>query len=443
MTKNKSAARDVALAALTTIEKDGAYSSKALQAVTQHQSLSARDEGLVWRLVYGVVSQRLSLDYILNQFCRRKVSTLSPVLRNILRLACYQLVYLDRIPDFAAVNEAVARAKKSAGSGMSGFVNAVLRNVVVNRDKLFDDLIPGSVEEISVRHSHPLWMVETFVQRWGIEFTAAMVAANNATAPLTVRVNTEKVGIQEFIDAAAQVGLRGHRGKYWDEAVVFDGDVRFKELPGFADGWFIVQGEASMLPPLCLDVQPGQDVLDMCSAPGGKTTQLAQLASPGKVVACDLHPHRLKLVSENLQRLGLDNCLTIAGDAALLDGKLHDRFERILLDAPCSGLGVIRNKPDIKWSRKPQDIEELAALQLRILRAGCNLLVPGGILVYSTCTLTQQENQGVIDALLGERGDMSLVDPGVPELTSQEYISTFPHLHGLDGFFIAKLKKVV
>lgn len=442
MTKDKSAARDVALAALTTIEK-GAYSSHALQAVTRHQSLSSRDEGLVWRLVYGVVSQRLSLDYILNKFCRRKVSHLSPILRNILRLSCYQLVYLDRIPDFAAVNEAVAMAKKCAGSGMAGFVNAVLRNVVGNRGKLFADLVPGSIEDISVRHSHPQWMVEDWVKRWGIEFTAALCGANNATAPLTVRVNSRRVGVEKFIDAAARVGLQGQRGKYWDEAVVFYDDVRFNKLPGYADGWFIVQGEASMLPPLCLDVQPGQDVLDMCSAPGGKTTQLAQLAHPGKVFACDLHPHRLKLVSENAQRLGLDNCLTVAGDAALLNGKLNSRYERILLDAPCSGLGVIRNKPDIKWARKPQDIGELAALQLRILKSACDLLAPGGVLVYSTCTLTEQENHGVIDALLEERGDMIVVDPGLAELADQGYISTFPHLHDLDGFFIAKLKKVV
>ncbi len=443
MTKNSSAARDVALAALTTIEKEGAYSNHVLQAETRRQRLSPRDEGLVWRLVYGVVTHRLCLDYILNQFCRRKVSSLSPVLRNILRLACYQLIYLERIPDYAAVNEAVTKDRKVAGGGMAGFVNGVLRNVVGNRDQLFQNLRPGTVEEISVRHSHPQWMVEAWVERWGSDFSAALCAANNEVAPLTVRVNTTRIGVDDFIAAAAQVGLQGQRGKYCDKAVVFHDHTPFNMLPGFGDGWFIVQGEASMLPALCLGVQPGQDVLDMCSAPGGKATQLAQLSYPGKVLACDLYPHRLKLVAENAQRLGLDNCLTALGDAALLEGKLNRHFERILLDAPCSGLGVIRNKPDIKWSRKPQDIEDLAALQLRLLKAGCNLLAPGGFLVYSTCTITKQENQEVIDALLEERRDMLVVDSCLPDLVPSGYISTFPHLHGLDGFFIAKLKKVV
>lgn len=442
MTINNPAARDVALAALIAIEKEGAYSGHVLQGETRRHSLSARDEGLVWRLVYGVVTYRLSLDYILNQFCRRKVSQLSPALRNILRLACYQLVYLDRIPDFAAVNEAVNRARKSAGAAMAGFVNGVLRNVIRNRDQLFRDLVPNSIREISLRHSHPQWMVKDWVQRWGSDFAASLCAANNKPGPLTVRVNTKKLSVNQFLAEADQAGLKGRRSQYADEAVVFAGDARFSQLPGYKEGWFIVQGEASMLPSLCLEVQPGQDVLDMCSAPGGKTTQLAQLAHPGKVVACDLHSSRLKLVEENAKRLAQDNIETVLGDAALLDQKLNRRFERILVDAPCSGLGVIRNKPDIKWTRQPQDVEDLAQLQLRILRAGCNLLKPGGILVYSTCTITQAENQGVIHALLEERGDMQLAEPGLPEFGT-EFVSTFPHLHNLDGFFIAKLIKVV
>jgi 16S rRNA (cytosine967-C5)-methyltransferase len=442
MTSNNPAARDVALAALIAIEKEGAYSGHVLQAETRRHSLSARDEGLVWRLVYGVVTYRLSLDYILNQFCRKKVNQLSPVLRNLLRLACYQLVYLDRIPDFAAVNEAVNRARKSAGPGMAGFVNGVLRNVIRNRDGLFKDLEPGTISEISLRHSHPQWMVESWVQRWGSDFTGSLCAANNRPGPLTVRVNTGKLSVNQFLVAAQEAGLEGQRGRCSDEAIVFAGDTRFSKLPGYQEGWFIVQGEASMLPALCLDVQPGQDVLDMCSAPGGKTTQLAQLAYSGKVVACDLHPSRLKLVEENARRLGLGNIETVLGDAAFLDQKLNRRFERILVDAPCSGLGVIRNKPDIKWTRQPRDIEELAGLQLRILRAGCNLLKPGGILVYSTCTISQAENRGVIHALLEERRDMQLAKPGIPGFGT-EFVETFPHIHDLDGFFIAKLIKVV
>lgn len=443
MTQDTPSARDIALAALVAIEKNKAYSGQALETLTRGHSLSPRDERLIWQLVYGVISYRLALDYILNQFCRREVSGLSPSLRNILRLACYQLVYLDRIPDFAAVNEAVERARKTAGRGMAGFVNGVLRNLLRNKEKIFQDLKPGTVQEISVRHSHPLWMVESWVQRWGKDFATSLCAANNMVSSLSVRVNTKEIGVDDFIAAAAEKGLWGQGGSYSEQAVVFPPGTSFSQLPGFAKGWFSVQGEASTLPALCLDVQPGQDVLDMCSAPGGKATQLAQMVYPGKVIACDLHSSRLKLVDENAKRLGWDNIEIIRADAAKLDHMLNRKFKRILLDTPCTGLGVISKKPDIKWSRQPKDVKDLASLQLQFLRAGCNLLDSGGILVYSTCTITEEENQGVIAAILEERNDIVLVDPGLPELTREGFVSTFPHIHGLDGFFIAKLTKVV
>jgi len=444
MTKDTVAARDVALAALVNIEKNQAYSGLALQAETRRYSLSERDERLVWRLVYGVVSHSLSLDYILDQFCRRRVSTLSPSLRNTLRMACYQLVYLDRIPDFAAVNEAVTRARKTAGSGMAGFVNGVLRNVLRNREGLFENLPADPTQAISIRYSHPAWLVDKWVKSWGSEFTAALCAANNEPVPLTVRVNTTRVTVERFIAASNEKGLNPAQGKYCPQAVVFPADTPFSQVPGFKEGWFLVQGEASMLPAQCLEIHAGQDVLDMCSAPGGKATQMAAAAFPGQVTACDLYQARLKLVAENAARLGQKNIITVQGDAAQLDRTLTQGFDRILLDAPCSGLGVIRKKPDIKWTRQAKDLAELAALQQKILNSACNLLNPGGILVYSTCTLTHEENQGVIRSLLQQRRDLKLVNPGWPELTNPEgFIITYPHLHGLDGFFIAKLIKVV
>ena len=216
---------------------------------------------------------------------------------------------------------------------MAGFVNGVLRNVIRNRDGLFKDLEPGTISEISLRHSHPQWMVESWVQRWGSDFTGSLCAANNRPGPLTVRVNTGKLSVNQFLVAAQEAGLEGQRGRCSDEAIVFAGDTRFSKLPGYQEGWFIVQGEASMLPP-CLDVQPGQDVLDMCSAPGQDDTA-GSAGLFGQVVACDL-TLPLKLVEENARRLGLGNIETVLGDAAFLDQKLNRRFERILVDAPAA-----------------------------------------------------------------------------------------------------------
>ena len=441
MSKDSFSARAVALAALNSIEKDQAFSGLALQAGAKKQPLPPREERLVWRLVYGVTTYRLSLDYILNQFCRREVATLSPTLRNILRLACYQLVYLDRIPDFAAVNEAVDMTRKHAGKGMSGFVNGVLRNVLRNQDGLFQKLKPGSIQQISVLTSHPEWIVKMWVKRWGLEFTAQVCEANNRPVPLTIMVNTGKISVDEYLDLAQENGLAGRAGKYHPHALVFPPDTPFAQLPGFKQGLFMVQGEASMLPVACLELESGHHVLDMCSAPGGKTIQIARIAE--KVTACDLHGFRLKLVRENAARMGMLNIETITADAAHLNQHISTKFDRILLDAPCTGFGVIRKKPDIKWTREPKDIKELADLQLKMLQTACEMLNPGGILVYSTCTMSEPENEGVVRKIL-ERSDIHAVGIDIPGIESSNgQISTFPHKDDMDGFFIAKLTKVV
>lgn len=432
------AARAVALAALTNIEKNKAYSGLTLKQAKK-QPLSPRDERLVWRLVYGVITYRLGIDYILNQFCRRKIDKLSPTLRNILRLACYQLVYLDRIPDFAAVNEAVDMARRSAGKGMAGFVNGVLRNILRNREELFAGLTKNTREYISIFHSHPQWLVDQWIQRWGVDFTSELCEANNKPAPLTIRVNTDKITVDDYLALAAKKDLEGRRGRYCPDALVFAPESPFSQLPGFDEGLFIVQGEASMLPALVLDVNPGDTVLDMCSAPGGKTAQLAQRTD--SVTAWDLYPSRLKLLRQNAARLGLKNIATFAGDAAKIDTDV--RYDRVLLDAPCSGFGVLRKKPEIKWTRDIADIQELQQLQLQLLHKGCNLLKPGGYLVYSTCTLIEQENEGVVGEILNQRADIQAVSINLPELANAGEVTTFPHIHNLDGFFIAKLTKVV
>lgn len=443
MKQDTTAAREVALAALNNVDRNQAYSGLVLQAEARKNALTPREQRLVWKLVYGVITYRLSLDYALNQFCKRDVGRLSPSLRNILRLACYQLIYLDRIPDFAAVHQAVSMARRISGQKMAGFVNGVLRNVVRSRDDLFNDL-PYTPEGIAIRHSHPLWMVEKWIERWGTDFAAQLCQANNLAAPMTIRVNTEKISVEDYAALAVDKGLNPVRGRFSSQALVFPSGTSFSDLPGFSQGFFIVQGEASMLVADCLSLNSGQSAIDMCSAPGGKATHIASIVRPGRVIACDLHESRIGLIRTNASRLGLENIEAFQADAVQLPRLIGERFDRVLVDAPCTGLGVIRKKPDIKWTRKQEDIGTLAALQRKLLFSGCELLKPGGILVYSTCTLVKEENQDIIHSVLAEREDIEpevLISPGLQD--KDGFIRTFPHRDDLDGFFIAKLKKVV
>ncbi|MTI96759.1 MAG: 16S rRNA (cytosine(967)-C(5))-methyltransferase RsmB [Firmicutes bacterium] len=432
--------RGLALKLLNKIEQNQAYSGLVLQTELKNAKLKPVDMRLVYRLIYGVLSYRLTIDYVIQKFCARKIA---PGVRNILRLAIYQLLYLDRVPDFAVVNEAVKLASQNGGARVGGFVNAVLRNILRQRDSLFADLPNGAPEEISVHESHPRWLVDKWCKRWGADFTRELCAANNQPAPLTVRVNTKVCGIDKFCRQLDKQGIPWSHCKYSVRGIVLP-QTPFGDVPGFDLGWFIAQGEASMLAVEALDPQPGDSILDMCSAPGGKATYLAELAAPGQVMAVDLFDARLKLVGQNMARLQIDNIDLLAGDATTLETKFNTGYDRILLDAPCSGFGVVRKKPEIKWSRSPGDLTELSKLQSNLLNQACKLIKPGGVIVYSTCTLTWEENEAVIEKAVKANENLRLVPFKISGLSADKgSLTLFPHVHGTDGFFIAKLQRMI
>lgn len=432
-------AREAALEALLRIEEDKAYVGPVLGSSLGRLGLSAADRGLYYNLVYGVITHRLAIDHCLGQLCKKGLKTMKPEAVNILRLGAVQLLFMDKIPAFAAVNEMVDIARKRLGKAGSGFINAVLRNIIRQGLSLFADLKSGTSREISIRTSHPLWLVEKWQAWWGHDFTKELCEANNRPGPLTVRVNTRRISREDYLKKCEELALYARASEESPLGVVFAPGTGFSALPGFQEGWFIVQGEASQLPALALNPGSGDKVLDMCSAPGGKTAQLA--AASGQVVALELYPQRVVKVKENLARLGLDNVELKAGDARF-SGLGESSFDDVLLDAPCSGFGVIRNKPDIKWSREEKDILELNQLQRELLAEGARVLKPGGSLVYATCTLVREENEDMAQWAMMNL-PVKLTGFSLPSREApQGMLTVYPHRDGLDGFFIAKFIKV-
>ncbi len=432
-------ARQAALEALILVSK-GSWLDRAMEGLVPQHAPTA-DRRLAYNLAYGVTSQQLVLDHVLDRFCRQGVASLSPLLRIILRLGLYQLIYLDRVPDYAVVNEAVTQARQRLGQPMARVVNGILRNVLRNKDQLLTNLPSQAAKRIAIEFSHPQWMVDHWLERWGAEFTRQLCLANNQPAPLSLRVNNQRISRKDLVAKLADCGIEARSSSWDSNMLVLPATTAFSDLPDFGQGLYTIMGEASALPVQNLDLKPGQNVLDMCSAPGGKAAYAAELVAPGTVTAIELHKHRAAAIGETVQRLGLENVTVVTGDARNA-GKLAGRsFPRILLDAPCSGSGVLRRKPDIKWRYSRQDIEQLTRLQRQLLEAACDCLAPGGFVVYSTCSLLRWENEDVVQQALC-RSDMASV-PVTIGGDQHQYGNLFPSVHGIDGFFIAKLQKEV
>ncbi|GAA3407055.1 16S rRNA (cytosine(967)-C(5))-methyltransferase RsmB [Paenibacillus hodogayensis] len=444
-------ARELALAVLTRVETGQAYSNLLLNQMLQKHGLSKSDAGLATELVYGTIQRRNTLDYWLEAFVAKGLAKLEPWVRNLLRLSVYQLRYLDRIPEHAAVNEAVSIAKRDGHAGISGMVNGVLRNVIRRKDELTipDSLDP--VSRISLETSHPAWLVKQWAERFGVETAERICRSNNEPPHASVRVNTLRLTRGELLERMEQAGMRARESVLAAEGVVVESGGNMALTPWYAAGELSVQDESSMLVAAMVDPQPGMSVLDCCAAPGGKTAHLAELMNDnGRIVACDLHEHKRELIAAQSDRLGLRCVETRTLDARHLPETFAGTvFDRILLDAPCTGLGVIRRKPDIKWTKTAQDSIDIAGLQAELLDKAADLLAPDGVLVYSTCTISAEENERVVERFLLAHPAFSLEQPpeplrsSLPEGTIAENgaVTVLPHRFGSDGFFIARLRK--
>lgn len=443
-------ARAAALKTLYEILENGAYSNIALNKQLEASELKELDRAFATELVYGTIKWKLTLDWIIKQFSSIKPGKISPWIMNILRLGIYQLLYMDRIPVSAACNESVTLAKRYGHSGSSGFVNAVLRNVARSRDNLrYPDRKNEPVKYLSVKYSYPEWMAERFLKLYGEEFTENLLSSGNAVPDLTVRVNTLKISREELIEALKKEGVEASPGKYVNEAVVLINPSSLVKLDAFKKGLFQVQDESSMLAGRILDPKPGELVIDACSAPGGKATHMAQLMeNKGLVLARDIHEHKIRLIDEAAQRLGINIIKTEIFDASGKDVKNNMKADRVLLDAPCSGLGIIRKKPDIKWTRTADEAGQLPELQNRLMEAASGCVKPGGVLVYSTCTILPEENQMVVEKFLKNNAEFELDDitgliPGELHgyIENKGFLQLFPNRDGIDGFFMARIRR--
>ncbi len=434
--------RGVAARLLARVERGG-FADRLLEAALPAVD-EPRDRGLLTELVYGTLRAQARLDHVLSRFAKRPLKTLHPEVRAALRLAAYQLVCLDRVPPHAAVGEAVEHVKRVVPAA-AGFANALLRRVAAEGRAV--PLPEGDpVARLAVETSHPVWMVEREVAAHGLDEARRRLLAASAAAPLVLRARPPGGdAAARLVARLAEAGVAARPGRVAPDAVVLEpgalppGGV--PALAGFAGGAFAVQDEASQLVAVLLDPEPGARVLDLCAAPGGKTGHLADLVGPtGQVVALDADPARLGRIRETIARLGIAEQVMVAAHDATrpLEGPLAGPYDAVLVDAPCSGLGVVRRNPDILWRRRPEEIPALAGGQRRILDAAAHAVRPGGRLVYSVCTTTPEEGPDVVSAFLAAHPDFA-PDPGggAPE----GRLVTHPAGGGLDGFFVQRLRR--
>ena len=442
--------RKIAFDILHRIEKEHSYADLLLDQALSREGLVGPDRGLLTELVYGTLRRQGTLDHLIDQFSHQKAQKLERNVLLLLRLGLYQLLFLDRVPVPAAVHETVELAKRHAPRA-SGMINAILRRTDREREHLpFPDPTAEPTAYLAARHGHPRWLANLWLEQLGMPEAEALAMAMAEPAPLTLRTNSLLIDRDDLLERLAEEGATVTPTRWSPLGIYLNGGPPLATLPSFRDGLFIVQDEASQLAVHLLAPQPGEIVLDLCAAPGGKTTLLAQLmGNRGEITACDRHERKLRLVRENAERLGIDTITTLAGDATRPLPELAGRqFDRVLVDAPCSGLGVIRRNPEGKWWKSPDDLIQLAASQRRILATAAGYLKPGGTLLYATCSTSREENEAVIDDFLSTNQSFVLEPvpqalPAIAELATPEgYFRSWPHRHGMDGFFAARLKKL-
>ncbi len=443
------AARHAAFKVLLRIEKERSYADLLIDRELKEGRLAGADRGLFTELVYGSLRRQGTLDHFISQFSRTPVARLERAVLVIIRLGLYQMFFLDRVPVSAAVNESVNLAKEMAPKA-AGFINAVLRNADRGRaDILYPDPAKEPVAYLAARHSHPRWLVEKWLEQLGFEEAEQLAAIMSTPPPFTIRVNRMKASREELLCRLAGEGLTAVPCCYAPDGIIITSPVSLPALRSFQEGLFTVQNEASQLAVILMGTQPGDHVLDICAAPGGKATYLAEITGRyGSVVACDKNSRKLQQVSEAATRLGIENIVINVMDATKPSITLSDKlFDQLLLDAPCSGLGVIQHKPEGKWWKEPTDPERLAVTQLAILENSVHLLKAGGVLLYATCSTTETENEQVIDRFLASNPGF-LIEPVTSQLqhlaemeTTRGYFRSWPHRHGMDGFFAARLRK--
>lgn len=433
-------AREVALRALVACEKQGAWSDGFLKKTLRTAGLDSRDAALATRLCFGVLQNQLLLDYYLNQLSKVDVEKMEATVRNSLRIGAYQILFLDRVPNHAAVSESVNLARKGSKNPRSaGLVNGVLRALVRQKDQL------EPPEDPALRYSHPKWLAETFICRLGREEAEQLMAADNGEPPTCAQVNTTRATAEQVAETLRNEGVEVKFHPWLPDCLLLSHTGSLEELSAFRDGLFYIQDAAAKLAVLAADLRDGMNVLDACAAPGGKSFAAAiAMQGRGSVTSCDIHPHKIELILAGAKRLGLDHISAEVLDAKSRKDEFLNSFDAVIADVPCSGLGIIRKKPDIRY-KDPKPLENLPRVQSAILENVSYYVKPGGVLLYATCTLLERENEDIVRKFLDKHKDFTLEGfeiPGDFEGAKDGMVTCWPHRHGTDGFFFAKLRRM-
>ena len=450
--------RETILTILVKIDSKQGFINILLSRSLDKKKISTRDAAFITEITYGVVRNRNKLDWALSQFSTKPLSETAVLIRNILRMGVYQLLFLDKVPDYAVCNESVKLAKKYGNLRISKFVNGVLRNIIRNRENIrWPDKEKETALYISTIYSHPLQIVERWLKRFGFADTVKICQANNKIPTLVIRTNTLKISRSDLKKMLEKEKISVREGIFTEEALYVRGLSNITKFPAYREGLFQIQDEASILVSHLLDPSPGESVIDVCSAPGGKTTHLAQLMeNKGDLLAMDSNKLRLIMVKRNCRRLGIDIVKTRQNNGAILAEKYLKAADKVLIDVPCTGLGVIRRKPDLRWQTyDSKRFKQLTKLQGKILDIASNYLKIGGRLVYSTCSTEPEDNEEIVSKFLEKHPDFELedlskfikerkLDTYVSDQHKQEkFIQILPGISNLDleldGFFMAKI----
>lgn len=425
--------REAALSALAAWRKNGAWPEAYLNSLVRREGMERRDAALTYRLVCGVIQNVTLCDRCISAYSSIPMNKIQPIVLDIIRIGVYQLCFMNRIPVHAAVSESVKLARKKANPSAAGFVNAILRKIAGQGIPEIDTT--DDIEYLSVKYSHPRWLTQRIVDELGREDGERYLACDNELAPICAQVNTLKATTEEVISSLADEGVTV-RKTMGGLDLIGAGDP--SDLTVFKNGSIFIQDNAANLAVRVADPKPDMRVLDGCAAPGGKSFAAAvMMENRGRILSRDIHEKKLVRISREAARLGIDIIETEAGDARVLRPDMEKRFDVVIADVPCSGLGVIRKKPDIRF-KKPEDIEGLPEIQLAILTNLAKCCKPGGTVLYSTCTILSRENGDVVRRFLGENSGFRL-EPF--DMSEDGMLTLYPHIHGTDGFFIARLRR--
>lgn len=433
----KTTARQTAYSVLLKIFKDGAYSNLALDAALKKTRLDVRERAFASALVYGTCERLITLDYELEKHLSKPIGKLKPQVLAILRLGAYQLLFADSVPDSAAVNESVKLAKNNGCSYASGLINAVLRKISKSGLQLPDEA--DKVKYLSIKFSCPQWLIEKWIFEYGEMKTENILTYSLKKNKITIRVNTVKTSAEELMKSLVASGVICENAPIEDSLIISELPCSVEELEEFKNGLFHVQGIPSQLCAKALGAREGDTVFDLCAAPGGKTFTIAELMkNKGSVMAFDLYENRTSLILKGAKRLGLDIIKATAADASVFYEKLG-KADCVLCDVPCSGLGIISKKPEIKF-KKPEELSSLPDIQLKILENGAKYVKDKGRLVYSTCTLSKEENEKVCEKFLSKNKSFKKSKP-FPDFSDNCFVTVFPNENNSDGFFVALFEK--